>query len=231
MRRATFDVDGTDLSLDRVAGPTRLYLYRGGVQQAATTWAPLSPLRRHGVGRVRAATAASLFRRGPRPRAEEPRYLLNGGDRRRGATRLRRTPRRWPKVTRDRDRARRDEKKVRREIESHPDFASLRPTVAIRDYPPDHWACRRLRHDRAADGLLIKHRREGPASPDDYAGRADAAVTALRARGRLRLAARSDLRSWLRSIFPIVVSSAADAAGRGGAGIRVRESRDGETNP
>ena len=70
---------------------------------------------------------------------------------------------------------------ARAAIEQHPDFAALRERIAVRDYPPDHWALqvgfittgRPTIYCQAPSGKVL-HRQ------DDFVGGADAAVAALR---------------------------------------------------
>ena len=209
---ATADVDGADdyRWLSTPDEPTRLYLYRGGVQQGGydleahyyrpfdgTAWgAPCEPpLPPPCFGVVR-----------DKP-PEEPRYLLNGAPV--GAEEARdavektlvddRTKLRVTVIGPDAVR-----KKVRQEIEAHPAFAPLRDSMSIRDYPPDHWSLavgfvttgQPTVYCQAPTGKVL-HRQ------DDYGGGADAAVTALRrAKETYDPRLDPDLRSWLRSIVP-----------------------------
>jgi hypothetical protein len=209
---ATADVDGADdyRWLSTAEEPTRLYLYRGGVQQGGydleahyyrpfdgAAWgAPCEPpLPPPCFGVVR-----------DKP-PEEPRYLLNGVPV--AAEEARDAVERG--IVDDRNKLRvtvigPDDVRnaVRHEIESHPAFGPLRDSMSIRDYPPDHWALavgfvttgQPTVYCQAPSGQVL-HRQ------DDYAGGADAAVTALR-RAKESYDARldPDLRTWLRSILP-----------------------------
>jgi hypothetical protein len=138
---------------------------------------------------------------------EEPRYLLNGVPL--GAEEARDAVEKG--IVDDRNKLRVTvigpddvRKKVRHEIESHPAFAPLRDSMSIRDYPPDHWSLavgfvttgQPTVYCQAPSGKVL-HRQ------DDYAGGADAAVTALRrAKESYDPRMDPDLRTWLRSIMP-----------------------------
>jgi hypothetical protein len=172
---ATADVDGDEYRWIATAeDPTRLYLYRGDEQQGGydleghwyrlfdgTAWGapcePPLPPPCFGVVRDRPADV------------EEHRYLLNGApvDAREARDAVEKgivDDRRKLRVTVIGPDAART--KVRREIETHPEFTALRDVMSIRDYSPDHWA--------VSVGFVTYDPRLDP-----------------------------DLRSWLRSIFPI----------------------------
>jgi hypothetical protein len=139
---------------------------------------------------------------------DEPRYLLNGAPV--GAEEARDAVEKG--IVDDRNKLRVTvigpddvRKKVRQEIESHPAFSPLRDSMSIRDYPPDHWSLavgfvttgQPTVYCQAPSGKVL-HRQ------DDYAGGADATVTALRrAKETYDPRMDPDLRTWLRSIVPL----------------------------
>jgi hypothetical protein len=96
-------------------------------------------------------------------------------------------------------------RRVHREIEAHPAFASLRDSIAVRDYRPDHWSLQvgfvttgqPTIYCQAPSGRVL-HRQ------DDYAGGADAVVTAIRkAKDNYDPRRDPDLRRWFLSLLPL----------------------------
>ena len=212
------DVDGANHDddyrwLSTADEPTRLYLYREACSRAATIWsALLSPVRRHGVGRaVRAAAAASLFRRGPRQSARGAALSAQRrtGRSRGGARRRREGNRRRP------EQAARHRHRAGRRAQEGPGgdrVASVVRSAARFDVDPrlsagPLVARRRLRRRAGSRPSTIKLARREKCciarKTTSAARRRGGNGTVAAAKETYDPRMEPDLRTWLRSILPL----------------------------